>query len=214
MKALLLILFLINPGEKELLKQFYMNHSGNVAYNLGVIKYEKGEYADAIYWWRVAALINPGDAQAEENIKTTKRKLGISQENINFNPRPSFFNPNLFALLFLIIFGLLVLYIALSTFTSLKLFKPVVAGIMLITSIFLFIISFYQWRLYRNPQVCVVMRTTSIYAEPRKELPVGKVKAGTEFKVVGVMDHWVEVKTPWGGVAWLQRETVRLIRNL
>jgi len=214
MKALLLLLFLINPGEKELLKQFYVNHSGNVAYNLGVIKYEKGEYAEAIYWWRVATLINPGDRQAEENIKTAKRKLGIPQENINFNPRPSFFNPNLFALLFLIIFGFFVFYTAISAFTSLKVFKPVVAGIMLIISVVLFIISFYQWKLYRNPEVCVVVKITSIYAEPRKELPVGKVRAGTEFKVMGVMDRWVEVKTSWGGVAWLQREAVRLIRNL
>ncbi|GEM_PF-2433085 len=214
MKALLLMLFLINPGEKELLQQFHMTHSGNIAYNIGVIKYEKGEYAEAIYWWRMAALINPGDYQAEENIKTAKRKLGIPQENINFEPRPSLFAPNLFAVLFLIVFAFLVLYIAFCAFVGMRFFKPVIAGFLLFASLVLFVFSFYQWKSYRNPEVCVVIKDTSMYSEPRKETPVGRVKAGMEFKVIGVMDHWVEVETSWGGIGWLQRETLRLIRNL
>ena len=213
MKLILLLLFVLNPAKDSLVKEYYLTHSGNAAYNIGVIEYEKGNYPEAIFWWRIACLKNPEDFQAESNIKTAKRKLGLSNEFIKFNPRGKFFNPDLFAVLFLVVFGLLSIYMLLSAFKILK-FHKILVLTLAIFSILFFYISFKQWHSYRNPAVCVVMKNTYIYHEPGGKAEISEIKAGVELKIEKVVGAWVKVKTPWGGSGWMKRQNLRLILSI
>ncbi len=213
MRILFLLLFLLSPKQEGLLNAYYKTHSANAAYNLGVLKYREGQLADSIYWWRIASLKNIQDYQADSNIRIAKRKLGLSQELVKFNPRGKLFNPDLFSFLFLVFFMLLSLYISYCLFRSFRI-SPLISLSLLFLSLAFSLISFNQWRAYRNPNVCVVMENSQLYSEPREGLSVGEVHSGAEFESRRVLGEWVEIEMPWGGIAWLKRENLRIIRDI
>ncbi len=223
MKVLLLLLSLsqvFNTGvdlaekasfeeaEKIFLEIYQECKCSGAAYNLGWIKYKKGEYGEAIYWWRIAALL--GDRDAVFNIEVVKRKLLITQHEKALTP-PSHLLCNFSAFLTSFFLVILFLYLGLRRQEPSKI---VVLLFCLLIAIFA-TLSFFTYKSIKHPNIAVVVKNTRAYSQPSKvSIAFEKLEPGKEYKILKETEDWVALKLEKGVIGWVRREALKLIKSL
>ncbi len=173
-------------------------------YKLGLQCYGRGDYAGAIFWWRLSWI--RGYDRAGVLINSLKRRLGI-REGTLFRRA----HPDLPALLLLItLLGLL----GYNSFLLYKRKKPLLwlELALLASALLLLFLALRERSYYLHPPLCVVAERSQIYSAPSENLPVEELLPGEELRWLHVREGWVKVETPWGTVGWVKRDRLLVLK--
>ncbi len=203
MKRVFLFLLLLTlargNGEEEALRG-----KPGAAYNLGVYHYSRGEYPQAIFWWRLSWI--RGQERAGTLINSLKRRLGIREGSLFRRA-----HPDLPAALLLLV---LLAFLAYNGYLLYRRSRPALMAeaLFLAAAAALFLLTLRERSYYLNPPLCVVGERGRIYSAPSPNLPVEELLPGEELRCLETRPSWVKVETPWGTVGWVRRKGLIMLR--
>lgn len=195
-------------AERVFLQVYEECRCSGAAYNLGWIKYKRGEYGEAIYWWRRAALL--GDEDALFNIDVMKRKLLINQEEEALKSSNHLLC-NLSLLLAAFFLVLLFIYLG---FRRQEPSKIIILLLCMLFAVFA-MISFSTYNAIKHPHIAVVVKTARAFSQPSKvSIAFERLEPGEEYKILKETEEWVALKLEKGVVGWVEKKALKLIKEL
>lgn len=204
-----------------------LNKSGinsfELYYNLGSSYYKLGDYAYSILYFEKAKKLAPGDEDIDYNLRIANLQIVDKIE-----PVPEFFLNELWSNLlnftdscswawsFIILFWLAfaaftAFYLLSSSFVKKLMFA--VAGLFLVSSIFIFFISMESDKLHKTQNSAIIFEP-SIYV---KASPDGNstdlfiLHQGTKVRLLDEVGEWNKIKIADGNVGWLPKSSIQMI---
>ncbi len=183
-----------------LLPAFSAGPHGSVSpYNRAISELKKGNYPEAIFYWRLSWV--RGEERAEAQINSLKRRLGIREGAPLRKAHPDL--PAALLLLSLIgLFAYSLMVFAKRKKPSWKLLLP-----MVLVALVLLFWTLRERQYYAHPPLCVVREKGKIYSAPSPNFPIDDVLAGEELRCRG-QGRWLQVETPWGTSGWIPADRV------
>ena len=187
--------------------------AGEVRYDLGNCAYRRGEYAEAILWWRRAKLRLPEDEAITFNLRLAESKLGIDArdeeaESTGLAERIALLPPPL----------LLTTIAALQTIGLLGLVLlrgrrgwEVVHGLCLLVGIGLAGPLLHARWFPDSPEGVILGETVTLHSEPTDHAAVtAELSAGRVVVIEATRDEWRHVAHPEGR-GWAKRAGIGVI---
>ncbi len=213
--------------EEAILKYEEIVKSGNVSaevyFNLGNAYYKSGNIPSAILNYERARRLNPADADIEFNLR-----LAYLQTIDKIEPAPEVFYKkwwNAFvnkltadehakrALLFMwIAFAVALVYL----FVNHSLFKKItflIAGMLLVASVFMIYLSAKQVHSLRNNRAGVIF-STNVYVKgspDEKSTNLFMLHAGTRVDVMDELQGWKRIRIANGNEGWIDASAIEII---
>ena len=194
------------------------NRNTELFFNLGNCFYKQGDFAKAVLNYERARRISPADEDISYNLK-----LANTQITDKIEPIPQLFYERWWELFLNIIsptnwsiLAILILWMA-AVFAILYLFgdtvakkksRFIVSALMLVSSIFLFVIAGCSNQRLNNSQQAIVMSmSTYVKSSPDdKSTNLFMLHSGTKINVIEEVSGWKKIKIANGNSGWMKNE--------
>ncbi len=197
--------------------------SGTLYYNLGNAYFKLDDIPSAILYYEKAKKLNPYDEDLDFNLNVAKMKVLDKIE-----PLPELFFKtwwrdlvNLFRAdswteislaLFVLFFVLLSLYL-LSGFTRIRKLSFYTGLIVLVMSVFTFVLASQKFTMERNLKEAIVFAPTiTVKSSPNENsVDLFVIHEGSKVQVIDKVGEWYKIRIANGSIGWLPLETVKAI---
>ncbi|NOX46727.1 MAG: tetratricopeptide repeat protein [Chlorobi bacterium] len=197
--------------------------SGTLYYNLGNAYFKLDDIPSAILYYEKAKKLNPYDEDLDFNLNVAKMKVLDKIE-----PLPELFFKtwwrdlvNLFRAdswteislaLFVLFFVLLSLYL-LSGFTRIRKLSFYTGLIVLVMSVFTFVLASQKFTMEKNLKEAIVFAPTiTVKSSPNENsVDLFVIHEGSKVQVIDKVGEWYKIRIANGSIGWLPLETVKAI---
>jgi len=200
-------------------------HSAELYFNLGNAHYKLNNIAPSIFYFEKALQLKPNDEDIKNNLAYAKNmtidaidvipEVGFSKFIKRITNSFSFDTWAKIAILFSIIYVLLVLAYYLSYTTVKKRFAFVVSVICLLLLSLSLTLAFHKFKLDKNENPAIVFaQEAQIKTEPNlRSEEAFKLHEGTKVQVLDTINNWKKVKLSDGKVGWILSKDIKLLSN-
>jgi len=201
------------------------NHSAELYYNLANAHYKLNHIAASIYYYEKALLLNPDDADIQNNILFARNmtidaidaipNAGFSEFIKNIANRFSFDTWAIGAIVLVFCFVILFVIYYFSYSTLIKRLTFISSLLILLVFVFSLIFAFHKFNIEKaNKPAIVFAQETIVKSDPNlKSDEVFRLHEGTKVQVLEDYDNWQKIKLIDGKTGWVISEDIKRVKK-
>lgn len=194
------------------------NQKKKLATQTASLYYQRKDFANALYFFRLAQLFTPFNTKVQENILNIKRKLAedpdLQKDNF-ITPSLIFLKFNFFSMVWLVAFiGILNVFfwIMVGIFYFKRQLKKKQFFKILTTTLLTFLLVFFGsglWKKSQENNLAIAKYETNLYQGPGIFFTkLASVPQGEEFKIEKQKETWLQVKTATNQYYWVNKQNI------
>ncbi|MFN8280180.1 MAG: tetratricopeptide repeat protein [Saprospiraceae bacterium] len=188
----------------------------SACYNLGILHYEQGQVAEAIYHFKKALILHPGLASASNNLTVAEKSAGIEQWELpgwqfgRIADRVLSRIPQWILMGFYLLFALSGLWL---WFRSEALVRRTAGQVLTALSLIIAVALYQQYDLRNTPKAIVMTADAGLYISPDEASEKKYVfRAGEEVLILDWIGQWLKVRTQGYETGWSDEKNLRRLQ--
>ncbi|MBT8234791.1 MAG: tetratricopeptide repeat protein [Bacteroidia bacterium] len=200
-------------------------HSEAVYFNLGNCYYKLNQTAPSIYYYEKALLLDPDDAEIENNLAFAKQMIldsieelpqtGLARLSQNISNVMTYeqWGMGSIIFIFLAVFSFILYYFL--SYSNYKRVALISSMVSVLLGILFFAFAYSGQQSYFSDQPAIVFaEEITVRSEPnRRSEPVFELHEGTKVQVLDQLEDWHKIQLVNGQEGWLQVTDIRLLKD-